>query len=45
MKPIIIAAGSGNRLMPLTDGKPKCLLEINGKTIMQRQELSHCRWY
>ena len=37
MKAIIIAAGLGNRLMPLTDDKPKCLLEINGKTIMQRQ--------
>ena len=37
MKAIIIAAGLGNRLMPLTDGTPKCMLDINGKTIMQRQ--------
>lgn len=37
MKAIIIAAGLGNRLMPLTNDKPKCLLEIGGKTIMQRQ--------
>ncbi len=36
MKAIIIAAGLGNRLMPLTNDKPKCLLEIGGKTIMQR---------
>ena len=37
MKTIIIAAGSGNRLMPITNSKPKCLLEVGGKTIMQRQ--------
>ena len=37
MKAIIIAAGEGSRLMPITDDKPKCLLEIKGKTIMQRQ--------
>ena len=36
MKAIIIAAGEGSRLMPITDDKPKCLLEIKGKTIMQR---------
>lgn len=37
MKAIIIAAGMGNRLMPITNDKPKCMLEIRGKTIMQRQ--------
>lgn len=37
LKAIIIAAGMGNRLMPLTDGKPKCMLDVNGKSIMQRQ--------
>ncbi len=36
MKAIIIAAGPGNRLRPLTDEKPKCLLEVGGKTILQR---------
>lgn len=36
MKAIIIAAGLGNRLMPITDNKPKCLLEVGGKTILQR---------
>lgn len=36
MKAIIIAAGPGNRLMPLTNDKPKCLLEVRGKPIMQR---------
>jgi len=37
MKAIIIAAGQGSRLMPITNDKPKCLLEVKGKTIMQRQ--------
>jgi len=37
MKGIIIAAGMGIRLSPLTDNKPKCLLTIGGKTILQRQ--------
>lgn len=37
MKTIIIAAGMGNRLMPVTDDKPKCMLQVGGKTIMQRQ--------
>ena len=35
MKAIIIGAGRGNRLMPLTDGLPKCLLEIGSKTVLQ----------
>ncbi len=37
MKVIIIAAGLGMRLSPLTDNEPKCLLPIGGKTILQRQ--------
>lgn len=37
MKAIIVAAGQGSRLTPITDDKPKCLLEIGGKTILQRQ--------
>lgn len=36
-KAIIIAAGPGSRLSPITDDKPKCLLKIEGKTIMERQ--------
>lgn len=35
MKAIIIAAGPSTRLRPLTDNLPKCLLEINGKPILQ----------
>ena len=37
MKAIIVATGMGNRLMPLTNGKPKCMLKIVDKTIMQLQ--------
>lgn len=37
MKAIIIAAGLGSRLNLLTQNKPKCLLEVNGKTILERQ--------
>ena len=36
MKAIIVAAGQASRLRPISDDKPKCLLEIKGKTIMQR---------
>jgi len=37
MKAVIIAAGIGIRLNPLTDDKPKCLLKIRGKTILHHQ--------
>ncbi len=36
MKAIIVAAGPGSRLNPLTNEKPKCLLEVGGKTILER---------
>jgi len=32
---IILAAGMGLRLKPLTDDLPKCLTEVNGKTILE----------
>lgn len=37
IKAIIIAAGMSSRLVELTDDRPKCMLEIRGKTILQRQ--------
>lgn len=36
MKAIILAAGIASRLRPLTDHKPKCLLEIGGKCLLER---------
>lgn len=35
MKSIIIAAGPSNRLRPLTDNLPKCMLKINGKPLIK----------
>ncbi len=37
MRAIIVAAGMGRRLAPFTDDRPKCLVEINGRSILQRQ--------
>ena len=36
-KAIIIAARLGSRLGKLTEQKPKCMLELNGKSILQHQ--------
>jgi len=37
MKAIILAAGMGRRLAPVTDEAPKCLTEIGGRTILAHQ--------
>jgi len=37
LKAIIVAAGQGNRLRPMANNKPKCLVRINGKSILERQ--------
>lgn len=37
MKAIVLAAGKGTRLSPLTDNRPKPLLEIGGKSILKWQ--------
>ena len=36
-KAVIIAAGSGKSLLPLTEDRPKCMLDIKGRTILERQ--------
>ena len=37
MKVIILAAGQGTRLKPLTNNKPKCLVELLGKPLLNHQ--------
>ena len=37
MKAIIISAGQGTRLLPLTLKIPKCLVEVHGRTILDHQ--------
>ncbi len=36
MKAIIFAAGVGKRLQAVTGGRPKCLIEIGGRTLLSR---------
>lgn len=35
MKAVILAAGMGTRLNPLTNNRPKCLVEVNGESILR----------
>lgn len=37
MKAIILAAGEGTRLRPLTIDRPKCMVNLFGKTMLERQ--------
>ena len=37
MKAIILSAGQGSRLLPLTEGRPKCLLPIGPRTLIEWQ--------
>ncbi|MFL2705392.1 MAG: NDP-sugar synthase [Gammaproteobacteria bacterium] len=35
MKAFLLAAGLGKRMLPLTENKPKCLLEAGGKSLLR----------
>ena len=37
MKVIILAAGMGSRLRPLTNDKPKCMIKLFNETLIERQ--------
>ena len=37
MKAIILAAGIGSRLRPLTNDKPKCMVKLLDETLIERQ--------
>ncbi|MDC3316414.1 phosphocholine cytidylyltransferase family protein [bacterium] len=37
MKAIILAAGRGSRMKDLTDDRPKCMVELDGETLLSRQ--------
>jgi len=36
-KVVILSAGQGRRLSPLTDDRPKCLIELSGKSLLHWQ--------
>lgn len=36
---VILAAGQGKRLLPLTEARPKCLIELSGRTLLAWQLL------
>jgi len=44
MKAVLLSAGQGKRLLPLTANTPKCLVNIDGQTIIEWQidELAKC---
>lgn len=44
MKAIILSAGQGRRLLPLTESTPKCALPVGGRTLLawQLNEIAQC---
>src|SRR5215210_680792 len=37
MQAIVLAAGAGSRLRPLTERRPKCMVELGGVPLLERQ--------
>lgn len=37
MKALVLAAGQGSRLQPLTNDRPKCMVELLGRSLLARQ--------
>lgn len=37
MKAIVLSAGQGRRLMPLTETRPKCLVQLSGRSLLSWQ--------
>ncbi|MGI5499626.1 NTP transferase domain-containing protein [Lentzea sp. CA-135723] len=37
MRAVVLAAGRGARMAPHTDDRPKCLMELRGRTLLDRQ--------
>ena len=44
MKAVILSAGQGKRLLPMTSDCPKCILPVRGRTMIEWQvdELAKC---
>ena len=42
MQAVILVAGQGVRLRPLTDNCPKCLVQVGGKPILRYQLEALC---
>lgn len=40
MKAVLLAAGLGTRLRPITNGVPKCMVPVNGMPIIEKQILN-----
>lgn len=40
LKAVILSAGQGSRLLPLTEKRPKCLIDLSGRSLLEWQLLA-----